>query len=615
MTLAILSVALVTALYLRRNRPTTVRVPFLRLFTEGREEGKWLRIAELLRHPLSLLFQLVLLVLILFLRTPPATRSEVGKSHVLLIDASEGTARLDAKRESELMRALAQAEQFASSLPEEDEVHFVALSSSPSVIATSHAGERREVPRDVTPVSGEPNLEEALSLAAGLAGRKQNTFYLLSRRERASLRSIPPEKAKKLLELPVPPAKKTEGAELSIAEFGARRYPRDPSLFEAVVEVVHSGGKALPAEFIFAAAQRDGTLRPFYSEKRTLGTAEREVVRFAELSSDSGAISLEVRRLDGASDGLLLDESDFATIERRTPVLVEVVGSSSTFLDAALLLDPFLRRAAPGERPDVELRAELATAPASLTRPTLLLGPLAEAGHNLVETGAPLSNFGIDNWQEHPIWRDVDPYDIQILRGHRLKPARGDLVLADSGGAPIVTSGERSAQAFVALGFRPEDSDFVLRASFPLFLSNAVAFLAATRAPLASRSYDSHRLLELTLEGAADGIVEVYGPLGTSPETLSTRVRGEHVELVLERPGLYRFKKDELLRFVAVRRGKSSQASGDMTPLTPATGSRKNQQSSVAPLLRMELLESGASVLLALLLLAEWWSYHRRITA
>src|SRR6185369_9458355 len=64
--------------------------------------------------------------------------------------------------------------------------------------------------------------------------------------------------------------------------------------------------------------------------------------------------------------------------------------------------------------------------------------------------------------------------DIQVAKGHAFKPPAGDKVLGASDHGPILVSGARAGQRFVALAFDPRNSDLVLRVAWPLFVLNTI---------------------------------------------------------------------------------------------------------------------------------------------
>jgi hypothetical protein len=86
-----------------------------------------------------------------------------------------------------------------------------------------------------------------------------------------------------------------------------------------------------------------------------------------------------------------------------------------------------------------------------------------------------IEDFGFDRWEEaSPILRWTAPENVQVRTGHALVPGPRDQVVGASELGPILVSGRREGQAFVALGFDPRESDLVLRITWPLFLLNTI---------------------------------------------------------------------------------------------------------------------------------------------
>jgi hypothetical protein len=167
---------------------------------------------------------------------------------------------------------------------------------------------------------------------------------------------------------------------------------------------------------------------------------------------------------------------------------VLVVGELDTFLEAALLIEQSLivkqipaESYPPSDDYDVTLFSGVAPLRDPRTGAAVYLGlegegdELGQIEHFPVETGSQLSMFGFDTWDKNsPAFQLIDPYDIQVLSGYELKPGPKDQVLGKSGERPIFLLGEREAGRFLALGFRPKASDFVLRPAWPLFVINLI---------------------------------------------------------------------------------------------------------------------------------------------
>ena len=105
-----------------------------------------------------------------------------------------------------------------------------------------------------------------------------------------------------------------------------------------------------------------------------------------------------------------------------------------------------------------------------LPKPLLILGggtgevlraPVVQAGDRL-----------------HPVMRGVDPAEWIVTRGRSLEARAGDCVLLSGPAGPLALAGERSGVRCVLLGFDPVESTLPLSGSWPVFLGNALLWLA-----------------------------------------------------------------------------------------------------------------------------------------
>jgi hypothetical protein len=100
-----------------------------------------------------------------------------------------------------------------------------------------------------------------------------------------------------------------------------------------------------------------------------------------------------------------------------------------------------------------------------------------------VKLGKPLEGFGFDTWdKKSPIVRFTALGDVQVAVGNALEPTEGDKIVGASDDGPILVSGSRGGHRFVALGFDPRRSDFVLRPAWPLFVLNTIDSFGETDA-------------------------------------------------------------------------------------------------------------------------------------
>jgi hypothetical protein len=117
--------------------------------------------------------------------------------------------------------------------------------------------------------------------------------------------------------------------------------------------------------------------------------------------------------------------------------------------------------------PDVLVLAGVAV---ETTKPVLVLG--AGAGEGIE---APSVQAGD---RLHPVMRGVDPAEWIVTRARTLEAMAGDAVLLQGPRGPLALAGRRGGARRVLVGFDPKESTLPLSGSWPVFLRNALLWLA-----------------------------------------------------------------------------------------------------------------------------------------
>lgn len=660
-TLALLGAgafAAVTALYLLTERQRRLVVPFVELFLGAESDDRAVRRARRLRRLLSWLLHLVLVLLLALGASDPrpASETEGGRSIVMVIDATASMtepARAAAVRPDALapQRRIDVAKErlgvwFAGLRPA-DRVLLVTAGRRPVPVA-SWLPAGAELSRAATSIEVEHtdgDLDEAVRFAAAALGARERASVVVVSDGALGSVTAPPKGIQLMFESVAEGAPGEHADDpppnVGVSSFSVRRYPLAPARAELLLELANTGLELAEVEVrVVPSARPDAAplvMRRFRIEP---GGRVRHVER--DFSAADASLLCRVTRVDGASDALRLDDvarAELAPLRRRR---VLVVGRPSTYLDAALLLDDSLdvvtiaASAYPPPEPfDVTIFHGAFPKRAASTGAALYLGaePAGAADYPLA-LGRPLEMFGFDRHdKKSPVFRDVDPYDVQVLRGSALLPQAGDQVLGQSGRDAIAVSGARAEGRFIALSFLPEASDLVLRTTWPLLLSNVLSVLApqtVVDGALSSQSGDQARL-EL---GSATRVV-VTGPLG-EPGSRDVRVpvidgRGA---VRLERVGSYEVRRadgsasgEQVERLAVnffsereVRFGPARQLSlREPSAKAPPAGAGPAAARSASPVAGFEARRAVspwiwlvAAVALASFL--EWWTYHRRWT-
>jgi hypothetical protein len=339
------------------------------------------------------------------------------------------------------------------------------------------------------------------------------------------------------------------------------------------------------------------------------------------LTGAQGRLRAKIRRLDGAPDGLTRDDVAFASLPPPRRARVLVVSGQNVFLDAALLVEPGLEvshvdLAGYPPRGDFDITVFDGVFPSRVARTgaALYFGmPSGEAGYPL-KFGGDLRDFGFDHWlADEPLFRFLDPYDIQVLKGRELVAGPTDRVLARSEQGALLVEGRRPEGRFLALGFDPRDSDFALRVAFPIFVLNAIDHLLGAPQDAEFSDLTTGRPARLPLPGIERGSARIEGPLGDSPRTHQVPVLEGAALFEPERAGFYRASLGQTqVEFAA------SLVDAEESALAPRAtlswGARRAEPlATIEPHRELEpwLWFLAAGLALAVV---EWFTFHRRWT-
>lgn len=632
--------AVLVGLYVLREQHRPLVVPFVRLWLRELEKRRSSVPWQRLRRFFSLLLQLLLLALLLFALADPRSDSadSKGRTIVFLVDSSPSMAgpfdqAQSGTRLDEAKRVLAR---WVQTLGSRDRALLISISARPLVVTpwTSDHDVLSKAIAELSIKHSAADLPRALRLARDVLPRGRRAEVVLV--GDGAYPALPKSEIGEL-DLTFEPVVRADAASMplenvGVSNFSARRYPDDPRHFEAQLELSSSAPKAAEVEVTLLAADTSFAGRTPIEIKRALvPPAGRLVLPLPGLTGASSGVVAEVRRVDGGSDWLPADNRAQLLLQPLPPLRVLLVGPPNQFVDAALLTEPDVVARRIGS--DVQTSdgpfdivvhdgSGAAEYPASAT---LYLGPRAEGSPFPVRLGRELRMFGFDSWKkDSAVFTSVDPYDVQILEGHALTPEPADTVLARSGNDPIVVMGERPEGRFLALGFDPKQSDFFLRAAWPLFLHNTLWELAPRISGEDGIAFSPGREWHLRTPGR-DPSALVVGPLGEAG-TMNRRaaVTEQRTAVFGELSGFYRIEQaGKTAGFFANYFDEAEArlpASRQLVPSEPSAP--RDAGPAAGALARPQAFEKETEFLPWLVLLgcalllsfSEWWSYHRRWT-
>jgi hypothetical protein len=611
--------ALVVVFYILKLRRRAVPVPFSRIWDSVLRDKQATELFSKLRRLLSLLLQLALLALLVLALGDPKPKEDLreGRHLVLLLDASASMKAVDVKP-NRLAQAKAEAEKLVRGLGASDRAIVVQMGSVPTP-RSSMSGDQTELLQaigQVTASDTRADLEAGLSFGRdSLRGLPHGELVVIGDGAYGDAAALAAVSERVHLEGAEPrfvPIGKS-GKNLSISEFSVRRYPLDKSRYEVMLEIANLNDAPADVELELSG---DGVVVDVTRLK--LGAKETLPRYYQDLAGASRTLTARIKAAPG-SDDLPADDVAYALLPERRRARILVVTAGNTYLEASLLLDEYLdvSQIAPGAPlPDGKFDVAIFDAVAPVLDEhigaALYLNPPAEGSP--VPFGAAIEDFGFDTWErKSPVLRFMSMGDIQVSKGHAFKPTSGagDKVLGASDHGPILVSGARAGHRFVALGFDPRDSDFVLRIGWPLFVLNTInAFIEEDTGYVSS--YRTGDVWHIAVPGSLS-TVSLLEPGGA-----------KHAVPVSDGRAVFR---GELAGFYKLSGGADDAPLGEF-----AANLSDLEESRIAPQKELVLAGKKASAVsvatvslksdlwIYLLLavacgsLVEWITYHRRVT-
>jgi hypothetical protein len=378
-------------------------------------------------------------------------------------------------------------------------------------------------------------------------------------------------------------------ANVGIVAFEIRALPSTPLGYEAFFEAHNYGREARETSVTIAGAGRQHIVKTIQLQA---GQSFSETFDLSQF--EGGPIRATVRSDD---DAFSLDDVAFAylPIQRKTRTLLVTTGNP--YLETVLKLNSLvaLSITTPADfRESSNFDAYIFDrfAPsAAPSKPSLVLGAPNASWLRPQHGEAPKPSF--TTWMEdHPLMQHVSLHDVSVQKAAQID-ASGLTVIA-GGSVPLIVSSDRPK--WVWLTFDLQSSDFPFHAGFPVFMENSLAWLSRERPAL----YRSSGIVEIPVAGA--DIQNIDGRAVNSRQYLGRTV------FETSEPGLYVATRGDVRQYVAVNLTSRQYSDINHSSLRSA-GSVFSRTGRLSHELWFYLI-IAALVLVA----AEWFTYHRRIT-
>jgi hypothetical protein len=475
--------AVVVVFYILKLRRRPVAVPFSKIWSRILKDKEATSLFSQLKRLLSLLLQLALLALLLLALGDPRAASNLieGRNIIVLVDASASMqatdvapSRLDAARERvrSMVRGLSGSDRM-----------LIAQMDAAATPLTTMTGEIAELEAGVAAVKAtdaSADFARALRFASdSLRGLSSPEIIVVS--DGALGEAADSAGPVHLGEIKLSYVEIGERARnVAITGFSVRRYPLDKSRYEVMLEVTNTSEDTVDVELSLLG---DGQLTDL--TRLRLNPKEKLPRFYPNLSGASKTLEAKLTLADGSHDDLPADDHAYALLPERRRARVQVVSTGNMFLEAALLLDEYLdvTTVAPGAYPgkgtfDVTIFDDVAPPVAKGSGSILYLNPTGEGlpfEVGKVLEGDDSYKLGFDELDaKSPLIRYIALGEVNVGRAHALKGSKEDRVVGASSRGALLLQGRRAGAKFVALGFDVRESDFALRAAWPLFLLNVI---------------------------------------------------------------------------------------------------------------------------------------------
>lgn len=592
----------VVVFYLLKRKRVVQLVPSTMLWQKFLSETQASAPFQRLRHNWLLIIQLLLLLIAILALARPyfAGTSKGGRIVVAILDGSASMQSID-ETPTRFEEARKQALQLVESLHPEDKM-VVLLAAGSTEVKQSPTGEKAALRRAIEScqASDSPTrLNEALKLAETLIQNNiKAEIHLFSDGATDSLADFQNK------DLPVVfHAAGTRHANVGIVNLDVRPNPNDPvqrAVFATILNA-STNQQQVQAELVFegqVVGVKAIALKPQESSPQ---------VFVAEQPRD-GVFTL---RLD-VKDDLGVDNSASIVSVLPQPTKVLLVTPGNRFLEKALRAIPTVELAKIDRLNDDAEGFDLVVLdnilPAVWPKPNIIA--INVASTNLFSSWNRIDGPPIVDWKSsHPVLRFVNFDNVQVAEALSVQSPPWALSLVDSPSAPLLLAGELKKQRILWIGFDTLQSTWPLRVSFPMFVANAVEWLnpaSDKAAQLTIRSGEPFRL------EVPEGVVsaEITLPDGSKRTRALDTARRELLFGETQKQGVYRVAAGTNQYVFCANLLDNLET--DTTPRTTIQfGTFAKVTSSTTRQANLEIWRWFALTAF-LILLFEWWYYHRR---
>lgn len=503
---ALIPVVVFYILKVRLRRVPVSTVLFWRqIYDEYQPRSIW----ERMRHWMSLLAQVVLILLLVGALTDPffAWETRQLRRIVLIVDNSASMNATDVAP-SRLAAAKEEALRVIRGMRFGDELAVVTAGGTPRVACgfSSHGRTLADAVDDVVSTDNPTRVVAAVELAHRLLGERQDEhrreigvltdsgFHRLREDEAPGepVRQEPPPSVETRL---IVHRFGSSVGNVGITQFQVRRSLIDPLGYEILAEVTNASEEPIECRLEIDLNDEVVDVVPL---KLTAG--QRWNQSFEKASVDGGQL---LAKLDRA-DALATDNRAWAVLPKREMIPVTLVSEGNLFLQKVFESNPLIELTQitpPGGKPLADGRELSSKASASAAAITIFYrqvpGVLPKGAVLVIDPRESCDAWQVGDVLQNPVVHQQDK-DSPLLRHVRLDNVvmpearqlkftndEGVKVMAQSvAGDPLLAMIERPAQKVLLLTVNLDEGDLPLRTAFPILMMNALNWCTENRGEL-----------------------------------------------------------------------------------------------------------------------------------
>jgi hypothetical protein len=545
-----------------------------------------------LRKNLLLFLQLATLAFLVFALIRPYINlpSTVSGQSILMLDASASMQATDVQP-SRFEAARAEARNVINALGTGDQMTLILVDGSPRALSTltNDKAQLLEALDGAQPSLDAANWSAAIALAAATgANNEQTTTIVVSDGANADDLQLLQGRTRFV---PI-------GASADNNAISTLSVRRTAGGLSAFVRVSNAG----PSEdTVLVSMRADGSLL----DARTLNVPAGQSVEWTLNNINPNVTAVQATLDEARLNQLQVDDSAFAVNANNANRSALLLTRGNRFLEQALT-------ALPGLRVTRAITPPVGTQTYDLyVLDGLTMTLPANANVMFIGAQTPFSTTGIFSNTEyvrieaHPVTRQLDWRNVNVLDARRVAPPGWLRPLVESQGGPLLFAGESPDEALrrvVVVPFDLRRSDLPLQIAFPVMMANAVDWLAPPQGlnvPASVKPGEVVPMPEGTRVTLPDGSVVEAGRRGFAQTTT---------------PGIYAFDTGQVQGRFAVNFINVSES--QIAPNRDLQlGSAPPESAPAAnPTSQREFWHALALVALVLLLI-EWWIYQRGLPA